>query len=103
MERIARLNRVLTYFSGERARLLAELALVKEQLATALGNDAADQAAIVAAQEEARIAKESADAASAEVERLNQAVAEDVAEDAQLDALISSAESELPVEAPIVE
>ena len=98
MERISRLNRVLTYFSSEKARLLAELALVKDQLAVALENDAADQAAIATAQEEARVARLAAAAAATEVERLNQVVSEDVAEDTQLDALISSAEAELPVE-----
>ena len=95
---VNRLSRVLSYYQGERQRLLDQVAYLQGQLAAALANDAADAEAIAAAEEAAADARSTAEAATAEAERLQALVDADVAEDAAIEAALSEVEAQLPVE-----
>jgi hypothetical protein len=70
-----------------------EIADLKEQLATALADDAADDEAVAQAQADAAAARELADTAAAEAAELKAKVEADEAEDAEIRAYL---ESKLP-------
>jgi len=83
--------------------LTTENASLKEQLATAMASDAADQGAIATAKAEAEAAKVEAEAAKAALAPLQAAIAADATEDEQVNALINSVKLPEPVVAPVVE
>lgn len=89
----ARVHRVISILRGEHEVLLAENADLRERLAAALAADAADAAAVAAAQEEAATARSAADAAAAESARLQGLVDADAAEDAALEEVLRSVEA----------
>ena len=93
-----RVQRILLALRGDNDNLLVENAELKERLAAALADDAADDATVAAAQAEAVEARDVADAAVAEAERLQALVDADLAEDAALEEVLSAFE-----EAPVVE
>lgn len=107
-----RVQRVLLALRGDRDNLLVENAQLKEKLAAALANDAADEAEISAAHAAADEAKSTADAAVAEAARLQALVDADTAEDAALEEVLHAFEApaaeapvaeETPAEAPAAE
>jgi hypothetical protein len=103
----ARVQTILLTLKGANDGLLVENAELKERLAAALADDAADDAAVAAAQAEAVEARTTADAAVAEAERLQALVDADLAEDAALEEVLSAFEeapaTEEVVEAPAAE
>lgn len=95
---VSRVSRVLSYLLGERQRLLDEVAVLRNQLAEALANDAADAAAILEAREAAEAARVAAEAAAAEAARLQDLVSADAEEDAAIEELLAPVEAEIPAE-----
>jgi regulator of replication initiation timing len=100
MALLARVTQLIEYFTLERENLLTENATLKEQLATALANDAADAEAIASAQGAAAEAKASLEAAQGQNAELQSAISADVAEDEQIEALISSVLPQEPAPEP---
>jgi hypothetical protein len=87
----------------QNAALLIETAHLKQQLAAALANDAADAQAIADATVAAQAAKAQASTANAEIIRLNAELAADDFDDAALDELLGSYESQIVEEEVVVE
>lgn len=83
-------RRVVNYLLGREQTLLQEIADLREQLATALANDAADAAAIAAAQEAAAAAQALADQAVAQAADLQALATADQAEDEELAAIFGA-------------
>lgn len=81
---------VIQFLQAGEASLKAELAQVKEQLAAALTNDAADAEAIAAAQADAAAARGAADAAALKVAELQGLADADAAEDAAITAALDA-------------
>jgi hypothetical protein len=100
MDLVTRIKNILSTLKGDKDALLSENASLKEQLATALANDAADAQSVADAQADAEVARAAADVAIAETARLQSIVDADTAEDAALDALLSSLEAPVVEEAP---
>lgn len=82
--------------------LTTENAALKEQLATALASDAADQGTIATAKAEAEAAKVEAEAAKAAIAPLQAAVAANATQEEQVNALINSVKLPELVVAPVV-
>lgn len=99
----SRVKRLFELLTVGREELLAENADLKEKLAVALANDAADAETIAAAEAVAAEAVAVSTAAVAETERLKALVEADTAEDTALEELLASLESSVaPVaEAPV--
>jgi hypothetical protein len=89
---------VLNALKVENAALLIETAHLKQQLAAALANDAADAQAIADATVAAQAAKAQASTANAEIIRLNAELAADDYDDAALEALLGAYEPQNTVE-----
>ncbi len=96
---LARVQELITFLTQKEALYLAQIADLRQQLEIALGNDAADAAAIEAARLEAANAAAAAAEAQARADGLQVKVDEDVAEDEAVIALIDSVVS--PVEPPL--
>ena len=83
-------RKIVAYFQNREQLLLDDIATLKEELAAALANDAADAATIAEAQAAATAARTEADAAIAKATDLEALVTEDLAEDAELQEILSS-------------
>jgi regulator of replication initiation timing len=96
MDLLSKLNTVLSFLLGKETALLKENADLKDKLATALGNDAADAATIASARAEA-------DAAKAEVTRLTGLVADDIAQEVTLETALQPILDRIAAETPAPE
>jgi peptidoglycan hydrolase CwlO-like protein len=97
---LARINRVLAYYNNERQSLLAQVADLKDQLATALASEKADEATIAQAQSDAAAAKAAADEATATQAKLQATVDADASTEAAIDSVLSPIEATIPADAP---
>jgi len=96
MDLITKINMVLSFLLGKETAYVTEIADLKEKLAIALGNDAADAATIATANAEAQ-------AARAEVTRLSGLVATDMAEDATIETALQPILDRIAAETPAPE
>jgi hypothetical protein len=85
-----RVATVVKFLLDEKAALLAEVAVTKEALATALSNDAADAEAIAAATADAEVSKAAAQEAEAKAAALQELADADAAEDEAITAVLDS-------------
>lgn len=88
----SRIQKIISVITGRYDIIVSENVLLRQRLADALANDAADAETIAAAQAELMESKASAEAALAESARLQALVDADNAEDAALDELLKSFE-----------
>jgi hypothetical protein len=89
-----RIKDVVEYFQSGEAKLKAELATVKEELAAALADDAADESEIAAAKDDAAFARQEAEAAAAKSAELQALVDADTEEDAAIMAILDTVKVE---------
>jgi chromosome segregation ATPase len=94
----ARIKRVADYLLSRESELVTENADLKEKLAAAMANDAADAEQIAAAQADAAAARAEADTLRGELEQSKAALAEDATDDAEADAVLAPIEARIPVE-----
>ena len=88
----SRIQKIVSVLTGRYDALVSENVDLKQRLADALANDAADAETITAAQAELAEAKATAEYALAETSRLQALVDADNAEDAALDEFLKSFE-----------
>jgi hypothetical protein len=93
---LERVQQLIVFLTQKEAGYLAQIADLRAQLEVALGNDAADAAAVEAARAEAAAAAAAAAEAQARADGLQMKVDEDMVEDEAVIALIESVVS--PVE-----